>query len=108
MKIQGRKNFGLGPVGSVGLPGQAARTEEVGGAAADSIEISSASREVDTLREAVGTIPDIRSERIDGIRVQVEDGSYYVETQKLAKKVVDEALGDAIKRHYRMKAEVAE
>lgn len=38
-------------------------------------------------------------EKIEDIRDAVEEGSYHVESEKLAKSVVDEALQDAIRRH---------
>lgn len=102
MKIQGRKNIGS-PVGPISFPGQATvnRTEETSGVDSDSIEISSTSREVSGLREAAKQIPDVRMEKIHDIRGQVEDGSYYVESEKIAKRVVDEALEDAVRRHRR-------
>jgi negative regulator of flagellin synthesis FlgM len=105
MKIQGRKNIGVGAVGPISIPGQAAidKTQETSEVSGDSLEISSASREVSGLREAAKGIPDVRMEKMQDIRGQVEEGSYYVESEKLAKAVVDEALQDAVRRHRRAK-----
>jgi flagellar biosynthesis anti-sigma factor FlgM len=107
MKIEGRKNYGVGPLGPVQI-GNLAPTEKAPDAAAtngDSIEISTPSRELVGLRETTAAIPEIRMEKVEGIREQVEDGSYYVESDKLAKRVVDEALQDALRRHSTVKRE---
>lgn len=100
MKIQGRKGFSVGSSGPVNVPGQASmdQAEQAGPVAGDTIEISSKSREVGGLKEAVAAVPEIRSEKIEGIRDQVEEGSYHVESEVLAKRVVDEAVGDALRR----------
>jgi anti-sigma28 factor (negative regulator of flagellin synthesis) len=41
---------------------------------------------------------------IEGIRGRVDEGSYYVESEKLARSVVNEALRDAVRRHRRAAA----
>lgn len=100
MRIQGRKNSPVGPAGSAGAPPSA----EIGKAPApaapaeDSIDISAGSREVGQLKEVIAAMPDVRIEKIEDIRDQVEDGSYHVESEKIAKRVVDEALEEAVRK----------
>lgn len=100
MKIQGRKSYPVGAQGPPSVPGQAPvdRTGETEAVTGDTVEISSAGREVGSLRQALGAVPDVRTDRIEGIRDQVEEGSYHVESEVLAKRVVDEAIEDAIRR----------
>ena len=99
MKIRGNKGIPANPL----APAPASTTHDVEEAQApgqqgDQIEISSTSRQVSQLKGTVANLPDVRMDRIDGIKDQVEDGTYHVETEKLAKVVVDEALEDALRR----------
>lgn len=100
MKIRGNKGVPAGPFGVPANAG-AAETEDVTPAetpAQDQIEISSQSRQVQELKAAVAQIPDVRTEKIEGIRDAVDEGSYHVESEVIAKRVVDDALEEAIRR----------
>ncbi len=97
MKIQGRKSVSIGPGAPSSVPGQA-QAEPVANVAGDTIEISTPGQ-VGKLSSTIAGLPDVRMEKIEDIRGAVEEGSYHVESEKLAKSVVDEALQDAIRRH---------
>ena len=110
MKIQGRKSTPLGPTGPTGapVPTEGGPVEEPQAVDGDTIDISSTSRGVGQLKQAVDALPDVRTDRIEGIRDQVEEGSYHVESEKLAKRVVDEAFGDALRREHQARGNSAE
>jgi flagellar biosynthesis anti-sigma factor FlgM len=98
MKI-GRKPYSVGPIGPMGVPaaGAPAETEPPAPAAEDKVEIT-AGRELGEVKKALNAIPDVRLEKVETIRESVEDGTYYVESEKIAKRVVDEALEEAVRR----------
>lgn len=99
MKIQGRKGQSIQSMGPIQLPA----TQESGPAAQaeetlrldDSVELQS-SAQVRQLAQAVQAMPTVRTEKVDGLRDAIEEGSYYVESDKLARRVVEETLRDAL------------
>ena len=56
------------------------------------------SRSIDRYRDEVEKLPDVREEKVDDLRDAVERGDYHVESEKIAKRVVDEALKEAVQR----------
>lgn len=62
---------------------------------ADSVALSS-THQMRDMKEALSAMPDIRVDRIDNVRTRVEDGSYHVESDKLARKVVDNVLSEEL------------
>ncbi len=98
MKIEGRKNQQvgniMGPV-TVHVPSDAAPVEESSApAAGDKVELTSAS--IGNLKEMAQAMPSVRADKVEVLRDAIEDGSYYVESEKLARKVVDEVLAEAV------------
>lgn len=55
-------------------------------------------RQINQLKATIAGLPDIRVEKVEDLREAVEDGTYYVESEKIAKRVVDEALQEAARR----------
>lgn len=49
-------------------------------------------------KNRVDALPDVRDEKVDDLRDAVETGNYFVESDKLAKKVVDDAIREAAQR----------
>jgi len=97
MKIQGRKNQPIGAVGPLGLPTPPAAPAEAEAPApvADQVDLGSTAQ-VRRLQQALETLPAVRAEKVEGLRGQIDQGSYYVESDKLARKVVDEMLADVL------------
>ncbi|MCX7014697.1 MAG: flagellar biosynthesis anti-sigma factor FlgM, partial [Candidatus Sumerlaeota bacterium] len=60
-----------------------------------SVDLSESSRDVRRAREHIATLPDVRMERVAELRDAIEDGSYQVESGKIARKMVDEALRES-------------
>ena len=48
------------------------------------------------LGETLKAMPSVRTEKVEELRQSIDEGEYYVESDKLAKKVVDEALSDIV------------
>ena len=49
-------------------------------------------------KDRIKAVPDLRDEVVEDLRDAVESGSYHIESEKLAKKVVDEAIREAVQR----------
>ncbi len=63
--------------------------------ASDTVEISDRSRELARARQAVDAAPDVRSDKVAGIKKRIEDGTYSVSPQLLAQKLLDGSDGSA-------------
>jgi negative regulator of flagellin synthesis FlgM len=58
----------------------------------DSVSLSPQARELRSAREALTALPDIREEKVAAIRAQIEAGTYKVDSEKTAAKMIAEAL----------------
>jgi negative regulator of flagellin synthesis FlgM len=75
---------------------QAARGDEAGATPrGDSIEISDQARELARIRQAVEGAPEVRAEKVASIRKRIEDGTYTVSPELLARKLIEDASHDA-------------
>jgi len=97
MKIQGRKSPQISSLGPISMPAPAAGTPaaEPTPPADDQVELASA-QQLRTLNQAVQALPSVRTEKVEVLRGAIEEGSYFVESDKLARKVVDEVLSEAL------------
>ncbi|MCC7370284.1 MAG: flagellar biosynthesis anti-sigma factor FlgM [Chloroflexi bacterium] len=57
--------------------------------ASDTVEISDRSRELARARQAVDEAPEVRAERVADIKKRIEDGTYSVSPQMLARKLLE-------------------
>jgi negative regulator of flagellin synthesis FlgM len=55
----------------------------------ESVNLSSQARELTQLEQKLGDFPEMDDEKISQIRSALEDGSYKVDAQKLAQKMLD-------------------
>ena len=98
MKISGRKPS-VTPTSSVGGAARSADTQKEAVATplsgADDVELSSSLKEIDRAKEALAALPDVRVEKVNEIKPRVDDGSYQVESEALAKKMVDASLRES-------------
>lgn len=96
MKIQGRKSQQIGGLGPISIPAHtdSSPVEEVK-PAGDRVEIGS-TQQLHRLNEAIQAMPSVRTEKVEGLRDAIEGGNYYVESDKLARKVVDDTLSEAL------------
>jgi len=61
-------------------------------AAGDSVSLSPQVRELQAAREALAGMPEIREEKVAAIRAQLEAGTYVVDGEKIAGRMIEEAL----------------
>jgi negative regulator of flagellin synthesis FlgM len=57
--------------------------------ASDSVEISDRSRELARARQAVDASPEVRADKVADIKKRIEDGTYTVSPQVLARKLME-------------------
>ncbi|OMH29997.1 flagellar biosynthesis anti-sigma factor FlgM [Motiliproteus sp. MSK22-1] len=53
------------------------------------VTFSNEAQSLQKLEEQVGQLPDVNSERVESIRKAIEDGSYGVDAERLATKILD-------------------
>lgn len=97
MKIRGHKNQPLGSFGPVSMPApaEASTPAEEPTPVSDRVDLSS-TQQLRKYSEVAKAMPTVRTEKVAGLKGAVEEGNYYVETEKLARKVVDEVLSEAL------------
>lgn len=66
------------------------QAEKSAGGSNDTVELSSG--EAARLNSLFDSIPDVRSDKVEALRAQVEDGSYNVEPEDLADSILDELI----------------
>jgi negative regulator of flagellin synthesis FlgM len=64
-------------------------------AAGDRVSLSPQVRELQAARAAAAAMPEIREEKVAAIRAQIEAGTYVVDGEKVAGKMIEEALLNA-------------
>jgi negative regulator of flagellin synthesis FlgM len=62
----------------------------------DRLELSAQSREISHLNELIRSTPDIREEKVEQIRRELESGTYNVKAEKIAEKIIGGNLLDEI------------
>ncbi len=103
MKVSGPdQNFNQAKIDEVRNRGKvAARSEGRGEASSDSakasstVAVSGMAREIGKASANVRATPDIRKEKVDAIKEQVENGQYFVEGDKIAGKIIDDIINQA-------------
>lgn len=101
MKVGGKK----GGVGSTGFvkkssgpaPGQAGQVQN--GAKpneGDSVDLSSRAKDVSRVKGMLGQVPDVRGELVVKLKTEVDSGEYQVDSGKVAEKMIERAVRDAI------------
>lgn len=60
----------------------------------EKIELSSDVKDFNQIKKAVDNIPDIREDKVQQIKKQINEGTYNVSGEKIAEKMVSESLLD--------------
>ena len=60
----------------------------------DRVEFSKTAKDVKDAREQMESVPDIREEKVNEIRDQIEDGTYKIDGKKIAHNMIRESLID--------------
>lgn len=61
-------------------------------ASEDKVEISSKALDLKAMSEAAMKTPDVRTEKVEALKVQVESGQYQVSPEKLAERLIEENI----------------
>jgi negative regulator of flagellin synthesis FlgM len=69
-----------------------AQAEAGQGPVADKVDVSGKAREIAEIMGAVKSIPDVRTEKVESIKCQIETGSYTVDPEKVAQRMIDEIV----------------
>jgi len=64
----------------------------------DRVALSSQARELMAARQAIRQMPEVDTEKVAKVRAQLQAGTYGVDSQKIAAKMVDEALLNDVSR----------
>ena len=62
----------------------------------EKVTLSTKARDVQRVKEAVDKLPDVREEKVQEIKDQIDQGTYSVSGDKIAEKMVGESLLDII------------
>jgi len=60
----------------------------------DKVDLSSQSKELNKISEALAAAPDVRAEKVEALKKQVESGQYQVDSDTVAEKMIKEFLFD--------------
>jgi negative regulator of flagellin synthesis FlgM len=60
----------------------------------DKVDLSSQSKEMKKIADALAATPDVRAEKVEALKKQVESGQYQVNSDSVAEKMLKEFLFD--------------
>ncbi|HBG46145.1 MAG TPA: flagellar biosynthesis anti-sigma factor FlgM [Deltaproteobacteria bacterium] len=101
MKIGGKKPGGVGTDNFVKKTGEGGgnvkKNDAPGGnPSGDSVDISSKARELNKAKALLDSVPDVRVEKVEKLKNDVENGDYEVDAGKVAEKMIERAVRDAL------------
>jgi negative regulator of flagellin synthesis FlgM len=56
----------------------------------DQVSISNEAKEIQNIKETLENKPEIRQEKVDQIKNQIQNGNYQVDSQKIAEKIISD------------------
>ena len=62
----------------------------------EKVNLSTTAKDVQSLKNAVSSLPDVREDKVQSLREQIEKGAYKVDAEKVAEKMVGESLLDVL------------
>ena len=62
--------------------------------AAEKVDISARAKDIQLAKAVINSLPDVRDARVQELKTQIEQGSYQVNSNKIAEKMVRENLID--------------
>jgi len=68
--------------------------ENAGPSAADTVDLSSSSRDVQKMKEILEQTPPMRLEMIESLKKQIDEGTYQVDARDIADKMLDDLLAE--------------
>jgi negative regulator of flagellin synthesis FlgM len=64
------------------------------GQEAASVDVSSKAQEVQQIKKLVSQLPDVREDRVQALKAQIESGSYHVSGEDIADLIIRRTLAD--------------
>ncbi len=61
---------------------------------AASVEVSSTAQEVQQIKKMVNQLPDVREDRVQALKAQIENGTYHVSGEDIADLIIRRTLAD--------------
>ncbi len=84
------------PYERTGNPPQAVSTDTavVRSVQAAHVDISARSQEVQRVTELINRLPEVREDRVQALKAQIENGTYHVSSEDIADLIIRRALAD--------------
>jgi negative regulator of flagellin synthesis FlgM len=60
----------------------------------EKVDLSSRAKDIQQIKQIVDQIPDVRENKVQELKAQIDSGSYKVNSDKIAEKMVGESLID--------------
>lgn len=60
----------------------------------EKVNLSATAKDIQILKSAVASLPDIRQDKVDELRARIERGEYSASGEKIADKIIEEFLLD--------------
>ena len=64
------------------------------GERAAQVDISVAAQEVQRITQLINRLPDVREDRVQALKAQIENGTYHVSSEDIADLIIRRALAD--------------
>ena len=58
----------------------------------DTVNISDAAKEIQEVRKELDNIPDVRADKVEQLKNQIEDGTYEIKSEEIAEKMLKDSL----------------
>ena len=71
-----------------------ANSDAYTGQEAASVDVSSKAQEVQQIKKLVSQLPDIREDRVQALKAQIESGTYHVSGEDIADLIIRRTLAD--------------
>jgi len=62
----------------------------------EKVSLSTKGRDIQQARKALDNLPDLRTEKVEDLRNRIEQGTYHVNGEDIAEKMIGESLIDII------------
>jgi negative regulator of flagellin synthesis FlgM len=61
-------------------------------AKSDTVNISDAAKEIQEVRKELDNIPDVRADKVEQLKNQIENGTYEIKSEEIAEKMLRDSL----------------
>jgi negative regulator of flagellin synthesis FlgM len=58
----------------------------------DTVNISDAAKEIQEVRKELDNIPEVRAEKVEQLKNQIENGTYEIKSEEIAEKMLKDSL----------------